>query len=415
MSGLGDVIEAAGLSKVYKLYRRPSDLLVELATRRVRHSEHWALRDVTFSVRRGEVVGIIGRNGAGKSTLLKILTGTLDSTAGRLRVDGAVSAILELGTGFHPDYTGRDNIYMGGMCLGMSRAELDRKVDSIIDFSELREVIDQPFKTYSTGMQARLTFATAVSVEPDIFIVDEALSVGDVLFQEKCFKKIREIASSGATVLFVTHSYPLIYDICSRALLLHRGVLVADDQPKEVGYAYEKLLAEERGGRPVALSKGRSAAEPDGDAEAHVVDAVFLNRDGIEVTTLYHRQPYVIRIRCLCLGDLPSASVGFILQKPNGHVIYTTNTVVLGHRLTAAAGEVLEVRFGFTCLLATGEYLLAGGISRMKGDMDYQVLHVLREASVVTAIGNERFGGDVDLGSTVEAVETRSVREGAEV
>lgn len=413
MSSPPTIIDAAGLSKVYKIYRRPADLLLEIATGRPRHAEHRALQDVTFSVRRGEVVGLIGRNGAGKSTLLKILTGTLDWTAGRLRVDGSVSAILELGSGFHPEYSGRDNIYMGGMCLGMSRGELDLKVDSIIDFSELREVIDQPFKTYSTGMQARLTFATAVSVNPDIFIVDEALSVGDVLFQEKCFRKIREIASSGATILFVTHAYPLIYDLCDRALLLHRGVLLADDQPKKVGYAYEKLLAEERGGQPVALSYGRALPAHTADTDAHVLEGVVLNREGVEVTTLFHGERYIIRLRCLCLRDLPSASVGFILQKPNGHVIYTVNTAVLGHRVKADAGEILEVRFSFSCLLGTGQYLLAGGISRMKGEADYQVLHVLREASVITAIGNERFGGDVDLGSTVEAIERRGATTSA--
>lgn len=414
MNDAPTVIDVAGLSKVYKMYRRPADLLLEMATGRPRHAEHWALRDISFAVRHGEVVGIIGRNGAGKSTLLKILAGTLDWSLGRVAVHGSVAAILELGTGFHPDYTGRENIYMGGMCLGMTRDEIDRKLDSIIDFSELREVIDRPFKTYSTGMQARLTFATAVSVKPSVFVVDEALSVGDVLFQEKCFRKIREIASSGATVLFVTHSYPLIYDLCDRALLLHRGALLVDDMPKKVGYAYEKLLAEERGGQPVGLSFGDTRVETDASAEARVLDAAVLNQEGVEVITLFHAQHYVIRVRCLCLRDLPSVSVGFILQKPNGHVIYTVNTAVLGHRVAVTAGEVLEIRFSFTCLLGTGQYLLAGGISRMKGEADYQVLHVLREAAVLTALGSERFGGDADLGSTVEAVERRSATAPAE-
>jgi ABC-type polysaccharide/polyol phosphate transport system ATPase subunit len=415
MNGSAPVLDVAGLSKVYKLYPRPADLLIEMATGRPRHAEHWALRDITFSVERGEIIGIVGRNGAGKSTLLRILTGTLDSTSGRVAVDGSVSAILELGTGFHPEYTGRENVYMGGMCLGMSRVAIDRKLDSIIDFSELREMIDRPFKTYSTGMQARLTFATAVSVDPDIFIVDEALSVGDALFQEKCFRKIREIASSGATVLFVTHSYPLIYDLCDRALLLHRGALIADDEPKRVGYAYEKVLAEERGGRPVGLSCGRTAPDRDAGAEAYVLEGVFLNQEGVEVATLFHGQQYVIRFRCVCLRDLPSVSLGFILQKPNGQVIYSVNTAILGHRIAAAAGEILEVRFSLACRLGTGQYLLAGGISRMQGEADYQVLHVLREAALIAVIGSERFGGDVDLGSTVEAIETRRAPAGVQV
>jgi ABC-type polysaccharide/polyol phosphate transport system ATPase subunit len=408
------VIEATRLCKVYKLYRRPADLLVEMLSGRTRHSDHWALKEVSFSVGRGEVVGVIGRNGAGKSTLLKILTGTLDWTAGQLVVNGSVSAILELGTGFHPEYTGRENIYVGGMCLGMSRAEIDRKVDGIIDFSELRAVIDQPFRTYSTGMQARLTFATAVSVEPEIFIVDEALSVGDVLFQEKCFRKIRDIATSGATVLFVTHSYPLIYDLCSRALLLDRGTLVADDEPKKVGYAYEKLLAEERGGEPVAMTFGRSASERVPESDARVLEAGVHNVNGIEVSTLHYGEQYEIRLRCLCVRDLPSVSVGFILQKPNGHVIYSVNTAVLGRHVSASAGDLLDVRFSFGCRLGTGQYLLAGGISRMKGEADYQVLHVLREGSVLTAIGSGRFGGDVDLECVLEAVEKRTETAGTE-
>lgn len=236
---LNSAIRVNNVSKLYKIYPRSSALLREVIMGTPTHSQHWALRNVSFDVPRGHVVGIVGPNGSGKSTLLKIVAGLLDATEGAVEVRGKISSILELGTGFHPDYTGRENIITGGMCLGMSRAEIEEKSEWIINFTELGSVIDQPFRTYSSGMQARLTFSTAISIDPDILIVDEALAAGDSYFVAKSFKRIREICSSGATVLFVSHGTNQVAQLCQSAVWLDQGIVREVGSARDVAKHYD--------------------------------------------------------------------------------------------------------------------------------------------------------------------------------
>lgn len=392
-------IRVRGLSKAFPVYESAMDVALDFFHSRPNRRLHWALRDLSFEVKRGEVIGVIGRNGAGKSTLLKIIAGTLDKTAGEVEVSGRISAILELGTGFHAEYTGRENILMGGMCLGMSRAEIDGKLDRIIEFSELGEFIDRPFKTYSSGMQQRLTFAVAISVEPEILIVDEALSVGDALFQEKCFSRIRGIVDAGATVFFVSHSLASVYELCNTAILLAGGRLVAKDVPRQIGYAYERLLAEEK---IVARSSTAPGAPPAG-GDAEVLELQFIDESGSVATVLVYGRQYEVRHVCRLQRDFPGLSLGYRIQRPNGQVVYGTSTQIQAKPLAGAAGTTIEGRFSFRCLLNSGTYVLGGGIAEVFGEGQFCVIHVLRDRQF-DVVGAPAFQGDINLESAVSRV-----------
>ncbi len=420
-------IRVSNLSKMFKVYSKPSDMIWQLMSSRPRYTEFWALKDVSFEVKRGDVVGVIGRNGAGKTTMLRILADTLDKTSGQVEVRGKISAIMALGTGFNTELSGRDNIRMGALCLGMTRAEIMKKMDSIIDFSGLRDFIEQPVKTYSAGMLSRLAFSTAVSVEPDILIIDEALSTGDMAFAAKSFFRIREIATSGATVFFVTHALQQIYDLCNFAILLENGRIMEMGQPRQVGYVYEKLMHQEMAAvnkkTPPVYSLGgdsRGKEETQGPAEypgkekllsAEVLGVSLLDAQGESVGKLHQGESYTIRVVVLCTQSFENISIGFRIQSPSGTAVYGTSTAVQGIEVDAQEGEIVTVDFSFTCSLAGGVYIFCGAVAEMIGEVPqhyhYNMIHFFAEAATVEVIGRDIFAGFVNLKSKIKAVQNQ--------
>lgn len=389
-------IHVANLSKCFHVYSHPRDLVLEYLLRSNRHSEFWALSDLTFDVRRGEVVGLVGKNGSGKSTLLRILTGVLDYTAGTIQVNGKVSAILELGTGFHPMYTGRENIIRGGMVVGMSRREIESKVESIIDFSEMRAVIDRPFKTYSSGMQARLTFATATAIEPEILIVDEALATGDAAFVHKCLDRIRAICANGCTAFLVSHSDAMLAQICRRVIWLDKGRIQRDGAPLEVLREYNLAVLQESTGGEAKLPMVRltpnqpivelpSEAPPMPDANEMTIfrrgpirieRVELIDETGKPTSTFDTAGTMTIRVHYTCDGPPPEESLGMAISinRPedleialqfNTHCYRTDEDIAnyqnAAFRVRAAAEGVFEAKLS-PLQLNAGEYWLSIGL-----------------------------------------------------
>lgn len=369
-------ISVSGLTKNFKVYKSPRDLIVELVTRKNRHTNFVALSDLNFTIAKGEVVGVIGRNGAGKSTLLKILAGTLDASSGDVSVDGKISAILELGSGFDPQRSGRDNIYLGGMCLGMSRAELELREREIIDFSELDEFIDQPFKTYSSGMQARLTFAVASHVEAEILIIDEALAAGDAIFVQKCLKRIKKICLSGTTVLFVSHSLYMVEDLCQSALWLSCGKIEMAGDAAKVCKAYHQWCLEEADVRNRQLNESQLRRVRDAGEKgkvkkqtggAWISNVRILDSNGVEKSAFLVGEDFSIEIEWS--GSLPQRNnlVTFYFDslKCSQHSGY----IPMGDSVTFInQGEPIEgkgvMRFDLKDVrLGKGEYTLNAGVA----------------------------------------------------
>ncbi len=318
------MIKVDSISKKFKLYRSPADRLKEIITGNKYHTDFQALDDISFQVDDGETLGIIGQNGAGKSTLLKILTGILLPDSGAIFIDGKITGLLELGTGFNAEMTGIENIYMNGTLLGMSREEIDQKKNMVIGFTELGDFIYEQLKTYSSGMVMRLAFAIAIHADPKCFVVDEALSVGDAYFQQKCMSKIKEFRRNGGSIIFVSHDMNSVKMLCDRAVLLERGVVVNQGNTEAVTNRYNFLIAKlnDKEGRIIHSSQASSSY---GTFEVKIESAVVIGEQSAS-TVVSSGEHAVIRLQIRADKDIDNITVGILIRDRFGQDIFGTNT-----------------------------------------------------------------------------------------
>nr|WP_301910214.1 ABC transporter ATP-binding protein [uncultured Blautia sp.] len=406
-------IQVKHLDKMYKLYNKPSDRLRETLGFKVPVREHYALRDVNFQVERGETVGIIGTNGSGKSTILKIITGVLNPTAGEVKVDGRISALLELGAGFNMEYTGIENVYLNGTMMGFSKEEVDARLQDILDFADIGDFVYQPVKSYSSGMFVRLAFAVAINIDPEILIVDEALSVGDVFFQAKCYRKFEEFKKLGKTILFVSHDLSSISRYCDRVILLNKGVKLEEGSPKQMVDMYKQLLvgqdpakAEEKKEEQKESWSQQFQVNPNmleyGTKLAEIVDFAVLDDKDRCTNTIEKSSSFRIRMKVVFHQDIQEPIIAYTFKDIKGTEITGTNTLFekksVEHSL---AGDSCTVTFEQEMFLQGGEYLLSFGCTGYK-DGEFTVFHRLYDACNITVVSNKNTVGFYDMNSKVE-------------
>ena len=437
MKSKNSAISVKYVTKIYRLYDKPIDRLKEAMsiTHKNYHRDFYALNGISFDVNKGETVGIIGTNGSGKSTILKIITGVLTPTTGEVEVDGVISALLELGAGFNMDYTGIENIFMNGTMMGFSRKEMEAKLQDILEFADIGDFVYQPVKTYSSGMFVRLAFALAINVEPEILIVDEALSVGDVFFQAKCYRRMEEIRKNGTTILMVTHDMGAIIKYCDRVVVLNKGAFIAQGEPGKMVDLYKKILANqmdqledelvELNSEEMSDFSGDSAAGQRRKAEAHsglmkekltinpakteygdgraeIVDFGLFDERGNLTNLLLKGEMFTIKERIHFNTGLDTPIFTYTIKDKRGADLTGTNTMYESADVKPVKnGDEYEVEFSQKMSLQGGEYLLSMSCTGFENG-EHVVYHRLYDIANITVISNKNTVGVYDMESEVK-------------
>ena len=401
-------IEVKDVKKVYKLYDRLRDRMYDaLGFRKNKYKLHYALNGVNLNIYKGETVGIIGTNGSGKSTILKIITGVLSPSEGEVKVNGRISALLELGAGFNQEYNGIENIYLNGTMMGFSEKEIDAKLPAILEFADIGEYVYQPVKTYSSGMFVRLAFAVAINIEPEILIVDEALSVGDVFFQAKCYHKFEEFKEMGKTIVFVSHDLNSISKYCDRVFLLNKGNLLGEGSPKEMIDAYKRVLVGqyEENGKEVSAAQLEEGTNPDiqeyGNMQARIVDYYVTDEKGLRTLAVLKGSEYTLHMKVQINEEIPAPIFCYSLKNVQGTEITGTNSMIERSFLDSVKpGQVKDITFTQRMTLRGGEYLVSLGVTGYRGDT-FEVYHRLYDVINITCVSDKNTVGFYDMESSV--------------